>query len=100
MSAELGCLSTKDLEILLRIQCEKVAKEAEVKRLAKRAAHKAEWVAAEVAAQKPEEEAKDKARRAKEAMEVVGSRSNMEPGPSQKGKAKARVECYKFLFLI
>jgi hypothetical protein len=54
-----------------------------------------------VAIQKAEEEAKEKARRAKKAMvakkwkatEVVGSRSNVEPGPSQKkGKAKARAE--------
>jgi hypothetical protein len=54
-----------------------------------------------VAAQRAEEEAKEKARRAKKAMvakkqkatEVVGSGSDVEPRPLQKkGKAKVRVE--------
>jgi hypothetical protein len=84
MPTELDRLTIEDLEMLLRIQHEKAAREAEVKRLVEETARKVEWLAAEVAAQKAEEEAKEKARRMKKAMEVVGSRSDVEPRPSQK----------------
>jgi hypothetical protein len=48
---------------------------------------------AAAAAQKAEQEAKEKARRAKKATEVVESSSDAEPGPLQKkGKGKVRVE--------
>jgi hypothetical protein len=77
-----------DLKMLLCIQHEKAAREVEVKRLAEEAACEVEQLAAEAATQKAEEEAKEKARRVKKAAvakkwktaEVVGSRSNMEPG--------------------
>jgi cell division septum initiation protein DivIVA len=101
MPVDVDCLTIADLEMLLRIQHEKEAKEAEVKRLAEEVEHEAERVAAAVAAQKAEQEAKEKARRAKKAAaakkqkaaEVVESGSDVEPGPSQKkGKGKARVE--------
>jgi hypothetical protein len=93
MPTNLDHLTIEDLEMLLHIQHEKAAQEAEVKRLAEEAVHKVERLVAEAAAQKAEEEAKEKARRTKKAAEVVGSGSDMEPGPSQKnGKAKARAE--------
>jgi hypothetical protein len=101
MPININHLTIKDLEMLLHIQHEKVAWEAEVKRLAEEVACKAEQPVAEVAAQKAEEEAREKARRAKKAVmakkqkaaEVVGSRSDAEPGPSQKkGKVKVRAE--------
>jgi hypothetical protein len=91
MSADLKLLSIEDLEMLLRIQCEKAAREAKVRRLAEEAAREAEWAAAE-AARKAEEEvvaktAKVKARKAVE----VDSGSEPELGPSQKkGKGKVR----------
>jgi hypothetical protein len=93
MPTDLDCLTIEDLKMLLRIQCEKAAREAEVKRLVEEVACKVEWLVAEVAAQKAEEEAKEKARRMKKATEVVGSGSDTEPGPSQKkGKARARAK--------
>jgi colicin import membrane protein len=101
MPVNINRLTIEDLKMLLCIQHEKAAREAEAKRLAEEAAHEAEQLVAKVAAQKAEEEAKEKARRAKKAAaakkwkatEVVGSRSDAEPGPSQKkAKAKARVE--------
>jgi hypothetical protein len=93
MPADLDCLTIKDLKMLLHIQHEKVAREAEVKRLVEEVVCKAEQLAAEVATQKAEEEAKEKVRRAKKAMEVVGSRSDTEPGLLQKKvKVKARAE--------
>jgi hypothetical protein len=91
MSADLKLLSIEDLEMLLRIQCEKAAREAEARRLAEEAVQEAERAAAE-AARKAEEEAaakmaKVKARKAAE----VDSGSEPELGPSQKkGKGKAR----------
>jgi hypothetical protein len=93
MSTNLECLSIEDLEMILCIQCKKAARKAEVKRLVEEAAHKAEQAVAEEATQKAGEEAKDKARKVKRAVEVVGSRSDAELGPSQKKpKAKARAE--------
>jgi hypothetical protein len=98
MPIDIDRLTIKDLKMLLCIQCEKAAREAEEKRLAEEVECEAEQVAA---AQKAEEEAKEKARRAKKATvakkrkatEVVGSGSDMEPSPSQKkGKGKARAE--------
>jgi hypothetical protein len=56
MSANLKLLSIEDLEMLLCIQREKVAREAEVKRLAEEVAQEAEQAVAE-AAKKAEEEA-------------------------------------------
>jgi predicted metal-dependent enzyme (double-stranded beta helix superfamily) len=64
MPADLDRLTIEDLKMLLRIQHEKVAREAEVKRLVKEAVRKAKWLAAEAAAQKAEEEAKEKVLRA------------------------------------
>jgi hypothetical protein len=86
MPVNVDRLTIEDLEMLLCIQCEKAAREVEVKRLVE-AACKAEQLAAEAAAQKAEEEAKEKARRVKKAVaakkwkptEVVGSGSDMEP---------------------
>jgi hypothetical protein len=93
MPVDIDCLTITDLEMLLRIQREKEAKEAEVKRLAEEAEREAEQVAAAEVAQKAEQEAKEKARRAKKAAEVVESGSDVEPGPLQKkGKGKARAE--------
>jgi hypothetical protein len=93
MPIDVDCLTIEDLEMLLHIQRKKVAREAEAKRLAEEAECKAERVAAAAAAQKAEEEAKEKARRVKKAVEVVGSGSDMEPGPSQKkGKGEVRAE--------
>jgi hypothetical protein len=84
-------LTIEDLEMLLCIQREKAAREAEEKRLVEEA--EAEQVAAAVAAQKAEEEAREKARRARKAVELVGSGSDTAHGPSQKkGKGKARAE--------
>jgi hypothetical protein len=101
MPINIDRLTIEDLEMLLCIQCEKAAKEAEAKKLAEEAERKAEQVAAAAAAQKAEQEAKEKARRVKKAAaakkrkaaEVVESGSDAEPGLSQKkGKAKARAE--------
>src|SRR5882757_2510218 len=89
MSANLTRLSIKDLELLLTIQQEKLVKEVEAKQ-----------VAEEEAAKKAEEKAKAKARakarkaaagKKRKAMEVEGSDSDVELGPSQRnGKGKAR----------
>jgi hypothetical protein len=101
MPVDVDRLTIKNLEMLLHIQHEKAARETEVKRLAEEAVREAEWLVAEAAAQKAEEEAKEKARRVKKAMvakkwkamEVVGSRSDVEPRPSwEKGKVKVRAE--------
>jgi hypothetical protein len=101
MPINIDHLTIEDLEMLLRIQREKVAREAEEKRLAEEAECEAERVVAAAAAQKAEQEAKEKARRAKKAAaakkqkaaEVVESGSDAEPGPLQKkGKGKARAE--------
>jgi hypothetical protein len=99
MPVDIDRLTIEDLEMLLRIQHEKAAREAEERRLAEEAEREAEWVVAAAAAQKAEQEAKEKARRAKKAVvakkrkatEVVESGSDVEPGPSQK-KGKARAE--------
>jgi membrane protein involved in colicin uptake len=99
MPVDIDRLTIEDLKMLLHIQREKAAREAEEKRLAEEV--EAEWVAAAAAAQKVEEEAKEKARRARKAAaakkwkatEVVESGSDAEPGPSQKkGKGKVRAE--------
>jgi hypothetical protein len=93
MPVDVDHLTIKDLEMLLHIQHEKAAREAEEKRLVEEVECEAEWVAAAAAAQKAEQEAKEKARRAKKAAEVVESGSDVEPGPSQKkGKGKVRAE--------
>jgi hypothetical protein len=93
MPVDINRLTIENLEMLLHWMCKKVAREAEEKRLVEEAKRKAEQVAAVAVAQKAEQEAKEKARRAKKATEVVGSGSNAEPGPLQKkGKAKVRVE--------
>jgi hypothetical protein len=63
MPININCLTIEDLEMLLRIQREKAAREAEEKRLVEEVECKAEQVAAAAAAQKAEEEAKEKARR-------------------------------------
>jgi uncharacterized protein YdaU (DUF1376 family) len=96
MPVDVDCLTIEDLKMLLRIQHEKAAREAEEKRLVEEVEREAERVAA---AQKAEEEAKEKDRRAKKAVvakkrstvEVVGNSSDVEPSPSQK-KGKARAE--------
>jgi hypothetical protein len=100
MSANLKLLSIEDLEMLLRIQCEKVAREAEARRLAEEAARETERAAAEAARKAEEEEAaakvaKVKVRKAvvpkKQKATEVDSGSEPELGPSQKkGKGKAR----------
>jgi hypothetical protein len=54
MPIDVDHLAIEDLEMLLCIQCEKVAREAEAKRLAEEAEHEAEQVAAAAAAQKAE----------------------------------------------
>jgi hypothetical protein len=73
MPVDVDRLTIVDLEMLLCIQREKEAKEAEAKRLAEEAEREAEWVAAAAAAQKAEQEAKEKARRAKkEGQETEG----------------------------
>jgi hypothetical protein len=93
MPAVLELLTIEDLEMLLRLQREKAAWEAEVKWLVEEAAH----AAAEETAWQAEEEAKARACKAAvakkwKAMEVVGSDSDAEPAPSQKkGKGKAWV---------
>jgi hypothetical protein len=101
MPIDVNHLTIEDLKMLLHIQREKVARKAEEKRLAEEAKHEAEWVVAVAMAQKAEQKAKEKAMRAKKAAaakkqkaaEVVGSRSDVEPRPSQKkGKAKVRAE--------
>jgi hypothetical protein len=106
MPINVDCLAIEDLKMLLHIQREKVAREAEAKRLVEEAEHKAERITAAAAAQKAEEEAKEKARRAKKATvakkwkatQVVESRSDVEPRPSQKkGKEKARAESVEFI---
>jgi hypothetical protein len=94
MPTNLELLMIEDLEMLLHLQCKKVAQEAEAKRLAEEAACLA---VAEEITQQAEEEAKAKACKAVvakkwKATEVVGSDSDTEPMPSQKkGKGKARV---------
>jgi hypothetical protein len=70
MPTDLDHLTIEDLEMLLCIQHEKAAQEAEVKRLAEEAAHEVEQLAAEAAIQKAEEEAKEKARRTKKAVQA------------------------------
>jgi hypothetical protein len=93
MPADLELLMIKDLEMLLCLQCKKVAQKAEAKWLAE----EAPCAAAEEAAHQAEEEAKAKACKATvakkwKAMEVVGSDSDAEPVPLQKkGKGKAWV---------
>jgi membrane protein involved in colicin uptake len=95
MSADLKLLSIEDLEMLLRIQCEKAGREAEVKRLAEEAERAAteaakkaeEVVVAKAAKVKVRKAAAPKKRKATE----VDSGSEPELGPSQKkGKGKVR----------
>jgi hypothetical protein len=89
MPANLKLLTIEDLEMLLHLQHEKAAWEAEVKQLAEEAA----CTVAKEAAHQAEEEAKAKARKAVaakkwKAAEVVNGDSDAEPVPSQKkGKA-------------
>jgi hypothetical protein len=102
MSADLKLLSIEDLEMLLHIQREKAAREAEARRLAEEAAQEAERAAAE-AARKAEEEAaaktaKVKARKAvapkKRKAAEVDSEREPELGPSQKkGRVRRGDEC-------
>jgi hypothetical protein len=75
MPANLELLMIEDLKMLLRLQHEKAAREAEVKRLVEEAAC---LVVAEETAQQAEEEAKAKARKASGSEEMEGHRGGGE----------------------
>jgi hypothetical protein len=79
MPVNVNRLTIEDLKMLLCIQHEKVAREAEVKRLAEEVECEAEQVVAAAAAQKAEEEAKEKARRGKKARRWWGAAVTWSP---------------------